>query len=76
MIPFLIAALASLPILFSAHEKPNVEKYRLPCLPDTVEVIGEQFAGCDTVLVGGIAMVKCRVILCVPEGVDLEERDK
>lgn len=44
----------------------------LPCYPDTVEVIPQQILDADTSMVNGVPIVVYKVILCVPDGVDLD----
>lgn len=74
-IGLLIAVIALLPFGFVTKSSRETKPQLLPCYPDTVEVIEQQIVGCDTVYttVGGIPnlVVTCRVIFCVPEGVDL-----
>jgi len=60
--------------MFATTDKADpVDQNRLPCYPDTVEVIEQQILAADTTVVGGVPIVVYRVILCVPEGVDLNE---
>ena len=77
MIPLLVAALALIPLAFDTGRidtpmERHREVYRLPCYPDTVEVIEQQIVGCDTtVTFNGIPGVTYKIVICVPEGVDL-----
>ena len=71
--PFFIAFVAALLIVGS--EKADAPRPApLPCYPDTVTVIPEQIIGPDfQVTFDGMPVVTYRVILCVPEGIDIDK---
>jgi len=66
MIGLIIAAVAALPILFSEKTTHDVERYRLPCYPDTTEVIEQQICCPDTTwdYPSMVPRVTYKVILC------------
>jgi len=77
VLSILLTILATLPLLLGQGTPKGARAYIAPCAPDTVEVIEQQILAPDTTYtMDGIPHVTCRVVLCVPEGVDLNEGRK